>query len=138
MNSFFSAKPSGIYTIIFVLRLITGFFLLYHGREVFDAEKMNEYIQWDMFKDSSSGKFLAYAGKGAEFVAGLLLSLGLFTRLAALLTICTLGYIAFFVGNGKIWADDQHPFMFVMLGLLFLFAGSGRFSLDEVLFKKRR
>ncbi len=138
MNQFFYAKPSGTYTIIFILRLITGLFLLYHGREVFDTVKLNEYMQWDMFKNSSSGKFLVYAGKGAEFVAGLLLLLGLFTRLAALLAIGTFGYIALFVGNGKIWGEDQHPFMFVLLGLLFLFAGPGKFSLDEMLFKKRR
>lgn len=137
MNNFLSAKPYGTYTVIFILRVITGLFLVYHGREVFDAGKMNEYVQWDLFKNSSSGKFLVYLGKGAEFVAGVLLILGLFTRLAALITIGTLAYIAFFVGNGKIWADDQHPFMFVMLGFLFLFAGPGKFSLDGALFKRR-
>ncbi len=138
MNNFFSAKPPGTYTIIFILRVIIGLFLIYHGREVFDAAKMNEYAQWDMYKNSASGKLMVYAGKGAEFVAGVLLVVGLFTRVAALIIIGTFIYIPFFVGSGKIWADDQHPFMFVLMGLLFLFAGPGKFSMDEVLFKQRR
>ncbi|MEO7802098.1 MAG: DoxX family protein [Ginsengibacter sp.] len=138
MSNFFSAKPFGTYTVIFIVRVITGLFLIYHGREVFDAAKMNEYAQWDMFKNSPSGKFLVYLGKGAEFIAGILLTFGLFTRIGALITIGTLAYITFFIGNGKIWADDQYPFMFVLLGLLFLFAGPGKFSLDEVLFKQRQ
>ena len=75
--------------------------------------------------------------KGSEFVAGVLLLLGLFTRLACLITIATFAYIVFFVGNGKFWMDDQHPFMFVLFGLLFFFTGSGAVSLDAMLFKKK-
>ena len=72
-----------------------------------------------------------YAGKAAELVAGILLTLGLFTRLGALICIGTLAYITFILGHGKFWYEDQHPFMFVLFGLLFLFSGPGAWSLDE-------
>jgi putative oxidoreductase len=65
------------------------------------------------------------------------LILGLFTRFAALITVGTFVYIVFFIGKGKFWMEDQHPFLFVLLGVLFLFTGPGSFSLDSKLFKSR-
>lgn len=134
MKKFFSAEPFGVNNVLLVLRIVIGFFLIIHGKEVFDAAKMEEYIKWDNFKTSS---FMPYLGKASEFVAGVLMLLGLFTRLACLITIGIFGYIVFFVGNGKFWMDDQHPFMFVLFGLLFFFTGPGAVSLDAMLFKKK-
>ncbi len=81
---------------------------------------------------------MVYVGKSSELIAGVSLLFGLFTRLGSLLTIGTLSYITFFVGNGKFWYEDQHPFMFVLFGLLFLFTGPGAWSIDALIFKKRR
>jgi len=136
MNRFFSSSPVWQTAGLTLLRLFVGFFMIYHGWEVFSASKMNEYLQWDMFKNSSSGKIMVYAGKGTEFAGGILLFIGLFTRIAALILIGTMTYITFFIGHGKIWYDDQHPFLFVLLALVFLFMGGGRWSLDHLLFKK--
>ena len=136
MNILFSTRPWWRESGLALLRLIVGFFMIYHGYEVFDAEKMKGYLDWDMFKNSSSGKFMVYAGKAAEFVGGILLFIGLFTKIAALILIFTMAYIAFFVGNGKIWYEDQHPFLFVLLGLVFIFCGPGNWSVDKVIERK--
>jgi putative oxidoreductase len=135
MNKFFSATPINQQWAIALLRIIVGFFIAYHGYEVFDAAKMKGYTEWEAFKDSS---FMPYLGKGAEFVAGVLLMLGLFTRVAALITIGTFTYIVFFIGKGKFWMEDQHPFLFVLLGVFFLITGPGAFSLDSKFFKTWR
>jgi putative oxidoreductase len=135
MNRFFSSSPVGAHFALALVRIFIGAFLIYHGKEAFDTEAMNKYLEWDIFKNSS-GKTMVYAGKIAELAAGILLVLGLFTRIAALLVIGTLGYITFFVGNGIIWMDEQHPFMFVLFGFLFLFMGGGKLSLDNLIFKK--
>lgn len=135
MNKLFSAQPIFTDNILALLRITIGIFLIIHGKEVFQADKMAEYAKWETFKGSS---FMPYLGKGAEFVAGVLLVLGLFTRLAGLTTIATFAYIVFFVGNGKFWMDDQHPFLFVLFGVLFFFTGPGALSLDGMLFKNRR
>lgn len=136
MNRLFSPSPIAQQFAIAVVRIITGAFLIYHGREVFDATAMNKYLEWDTFKDPS-GKTMVYAGKAAEFVAGILLVAGLFTRIAAILVIGTLGYITFFLGDGKIFEGAQHPFLFVLLGFLFFFTGPGALSADNLIFKKR-
>ena len=98
---------------------------------------MKGYEGWDNFKNSSFGVFLVYLGKASELVAGILLFFGLLTRLAALIMIVTLLYIALFVGHGKVWYDDQHPFLFVLLGFVFIFCGPGKWSIDNILFGKK-
>lgn len=136
MNKFLSSTPIWQQNGIFLLRVIVGIFLIYHGWEVFDKAKMQEYETWDMFKGVGKG-FLPYLGKSLELIAGIFLFLGLFTRVAALIIIGTLGYIAFFVGNGKVWYEDQHPFLFVLLALVFIFTGPGKYSLDNTIFKPK-
>ena len=138
MNKIFSPSPLWQNNGLALIRVIVGFFLIYHGWEIFSAAKMNEYLQWDMFKNSSSGKVLVYAGKGAELISGVFLIIGLFTRIAAIILICTMAYISFFVGHGKIWYDDQYPFLFMLLGLVFFFMGGGKWSMDHLLFNRKR
>jgi putative oxidoreductase len=41
------------------------------------------------------------------------------------------------VGHGKVWYDDQNPFLFVLLGLIFIFTGPGNWSIDGLLFGKK-
>ena len=130
MNKFFQPSPIFLPEVLAVLRIITGIFLIYHGKEIFEPETMKGYLEWEMFK-GSGGETKVYFGKGSEFVAGIFLLLGLFTRLGAVVVIGTFAFITFFVGSGKFWYEDQHPFMFLMLGFLFLFAGPGRWSVDE-------
>jgi putative oxidoreductase len=134
MNKLFSAAPIWQNSGIFLVRIIAAFLLIYHGWEVFDTTKMQEYMKWDLFK---SNTILPYIGKGAELAAGVLLLVGLFTRLSCLIIIGTFAYITFFVGNGKFWYEDQHPFLFILLALFFFFTGPGKWSVDHFLFSKK-
>ena len=137
MKRFFSSSPLCQNTGLALVRGTLGIFLIYHGWEIFTESIMSEYLKWDAFKNSS-GKFLVYAGKAAELIAGILFVLGLFTRIASLITIGVMCYIAFFLGKGIIWYGDQHPFMFVLLALIFFFTGPGNFSLDKMIFNNKR
>lgn len=137
MNIFFSSTPIALSQGIALVRIIVGALIVYHGQEVFNPELMNEYMTWDTF-DKSNARLLVYMGKSSELIAGISLLLGLFTRIGALITIGTLSYITFFIGHGKFWYEDQHPFMFVLFGLLFLFTGPGAWSIDALIFHKRR
>jgi uncharacterized membrane protein YphA (DoxX/SURF4 family) len=136
MNIFFSPLPMWQSQGLAIIRIVIGLFLIYHGAEIFDSSKMNEYLKWDMFKNTSSGVFRVYAGKAAELAAGLLMTAGLLTRLASLIIIVTFLYISIFIGQGKIWYEDQHPFLFMLFGFVFLFTGGGRWSIDNLLFNK--
>ena len=137
MKAFFSDTPLAFAQGVAVVRIIIGAMLIYHGQEVFNPEIMNGYLKWDTFKSPGS-KFMVYAGKSSEFVAGLSLFFGFLTRLGALLTMGTLSYVTFFVGNGRFWYEDQHPFMFVLFGLIFIFTGPGAWSIDGLIFNGKR
>jgi putative oxidoreductase len=136
MISFLSPSPIFLNNGIAILRMAIGLLLFYHGIEIFTPEIMNSYLEWEMFK-GPYGKFLVYMGKGSEFITGVLLFLGLFTRPAALVVIGNFCYITFFVGEGRFWYQEQHPFMFALFGVLFLFTGPGAWSLDKILFKRK-
>lgn len=135
MNNFFSSSPLWQTAGPTLIRIVIGAFLIYHGWEIFSASKINGYLEWDIFKNSS-GKLLVYSGKASELIAGILFVLGFLTRIASLLIIGVMGYITFVLGKGLIWYDDQYPFLFILLALIFFFTGAGKFSLDNVVFKK--
>jgi putative oxidoreductase len=135
MKTFFSPAPYFPDKIIAVVRIIVGLLMVYHGQEVFDSKLMQEYAKWDVFEDKSA-VMMVYAGKSSELIAGILLTLGLFTRVGAVLLLGTMAYILFFVGQGRFWYEDQHPFMFILFAILFLFYGPGAWSLDAALHRR--
>ena len=134
---FFSADPIWASEILGLMRIIVGIFMIYHGWEVFDKSKIAEYAAWDAFKKFSFPTTIVYFGKGAELIAGLLLAIGFLTRVACLILAGTMLYISFFVGNGIIWYNDQHPFLFVLLAAIFFFAGPGSWAVDKISSSKR-
>lgn len=130
LNPLLTSRPISVHYGLAIVRIVFGLLLIYHGYEVFDAETMNSYLTWDPFKNDF-GKIMVYAGKGAELVAGILLLIGVATRVASFVVILTFVYITFFIGNGKFWYQDQHPFMFLLFGVLFLLTGPGALSLRK-------
>ena len=134
-NKLLSPQPfwqdSGLAT----LRIITGLLMTYHGWEVFDSGKIAEYAKWDVIKAMPAPLFMAYLGKGLELISGILFVLGLFTRIAAVIMAIDMLFICFKIGNGKFYYEDQHPFIFAMLAMVFFFTGPVKWSLDQVLFK---
>lgn len=121
LKRFFSYSPITPQSGLSVIRIIVGLLMVYHGWEVFDIETIKSYTTWDSFKDYSYPLFMAYMGKTSELISGLLLAFGFLTRAACIILMLTMLYVSFFVGNGKIWYEDQHPFMFVLLALVFFY-----------------
>lgn len=113
------------------IRIITGLTLAYHGLEVFDSTKIHEYALWDSIKDLPFPVFTTYLGKGTELVGGILLTIGFLTRPACLALAVTMLFICFKLGNGKFWYEDQHPFLYFLLVMLFFFLGAGKLSVDN-------
>lgn len=139
MHRFFSSEPFRLSGGIALVRIITGSFLLFHGWECFDAEKMKMYAGWFADRQYAEPAAWAYAGKIAELLAGIGFVLGLLTRVAALGAMAAFAGIIFLLGDkGKIFESDQHPFLFILISVLFLFTGPGAFSLDAVFFKTKK
>jgi uncharacterized membrane protein YphA (DoxX/SURF4 family) len=133
-NRLLTAEPIWADQALGIVRIVVGIFMIYHGWEVFDKAKMEEYAAWDTFKNYPSATFMVYLGKAAELAGGILLTIGFLTRIASIVLAGTMAYITFFVGNGIVWYNDQHPFMFVLLAIIFFFVGPGKWAID----KKRR
>ncbi len=136
-NQLFSQLRSWQHNGLAILRIVTGLLMVYHGWEVFDSNKMNEYSKWEVVKTLPAPLFMVYAGKALEFSSGALLALGLFTRTAALLMAVNMLFICFRIGNGKFYYEDQHPFIFAMMALVFFFAGPVKWSIDQLMFKPK-
>jgi putative oxidoreductase len=139
MNKFFSPLPVSVNNGIAIVRIITGVLLIYHGKELLDIELMEKYTGWFEERKYAKPAAWAFAGKGAELLAGAGFVLGLFTRLASVATIAAFTGIILILGDkGKIFQGDQHPFLFILLALVFIFTGPGALSLDSLFFKKKQ
>jgi putative oxidoreductase len=136
MNLFFSPAPYREQTALAVIRIIFGCFLVYHGKEVFDETLMDGYAKWEAFQKWPSPSLVAYLGKATELLTGVLILLGLLTRIACIVIAATFLYIVFFVGHGQFWYEDQHPFMFAVVAAIFFFTGPGRWSIDARIFNR--
>ena len=112
--------------------------MAYHGWEVFDNSKMNEYANWNQIKVLPSSLVMVYVAKTLELVTGIGFMLGIFTRIAALLMAGIMLFVCFFVGNGRFYYEDQHPFIFALLALVFFFTGPGSFAMDRILFRNAK
>ena len=128
--------PSHHETGLGIVRIFLGAFMIYHGWEVFDQGKMNEYTKWMVDMKLFAPSFMAYLGKTIELIAGIFLILGLLTRIVVIPLAFTMIFICFVLGKGRIFMEDQYPFLFILLCLLFFFTGSGKWSLDKILFSK--
>lgn len=113
--------------------------MIYHGLEIFDREKMEGYDKF-LTNDIKMGNavLMSYLGKTCELIAGVLLVLGLFTRAASVLMAITMSVISFRIGQGRVYMEEQHPFMFVLFAFIFFVDGGQKWSLDNVIFKRKR
>jgi putative oxidoreductase len=137
MSKLFSTQSLWQENGLTVIRIITGLFMAYHGLEVFESAKIEEYAKWDSIKDMPAPLFMTYLGKGLELVTGLCFVFGFMTRIASILMALVMLFICFKIGNGKFWYEDQAPMLFVLLAMVTFFAGAGSFSVDRLLSKKQ-
>lgn len=135
LKQLFSPSPLWQNAGLVLIRILTGAMMAYHGWEVFNAATMQEYLKWDVIKSLPSPEFMMYFAKGMELATGICLAIGLFTRLAALFMAIIMFFICFKIGNGKFYYEDQHPFLFGTLALVYFFTGPVKWSIDQLLFK---
>ena len=70
----------------------------------------------------------------AEMVGGILIIIGLFTRIGSILIIGTLAVATILNLNGNFFSWD-YPSQMGFGAIMLFFAGAGRYSLDKALFK---
>lgn len=135
MNIF---SPESFYQpyLVAIIRIITGSLLVFHGAETFDPDKMNMYTGWFVERKYAQPAAWAYAGKISELLIGIAYVLGVMTRVASFACMLTFAGIIVLLGDsGKIFEGDQHPFLFILLALMFIATGPGAWSLDRYISK---
>jgi putative oxidoreductase len=121
---------------LLILRIAFSLLMMRYG-----LQKIENYTEW-------SGGFLNFLGLGgsislglvifAEFFCSILVLLGTFTRFALIPLIITM-LVAFFQAHANDTFDvKEHPLVFLFPYITLLFAGAGRYSLDFMMFGKRR
>jgi len=78
----------------------------------------------------------AWCAALSEFVGGLLIAVGLFTRPAALFLGFTMGVAGLVVHGSDQFKVKELAFVYFFASLLFVFHGAGKYSLDKLIRKK--
>ena len=82
-------------------------------------------------------EFFAWSASFAEFFASILIVLGIFVRPAAFLWICTMATAAFIAHADDPFGGKEKALLYLVIGACLVFTGGGKYSLSNVLFKKK-
>ncbi len=123
---------------LLILRLWFGLEMaLMHGLPKLQKLLSPQHNEFFDFLGIGGTASLALAVLG-ELVCGLLIALGLFTRLSTIPYIITMLVAAFIVHAADPWGKMAAPLMYVVPALVLLLTGPGKYSLDEKLARAKR
>ena len=119
-----------------LLRLILGGLFIYHG--YFCIEHISEYRPLSQPIIGIPAKLAYDLVMVFQFGCGILVCLGFLTRLS-ILPITFMMTIAFFVAHKKDpFQVSELAFAYMLISVVVFIMGSGKYSLDALLFKKSR
>jgi putative oxidoreductase len=118
---------------IMLVRVMAGIYIFRYGRELFNIHDLLDFLTkfgWPL------PVFSGYAAKIIELCGGVLLGLGLFTRVTSMLLMIVMLGVLFTMNRGHIF-NGEHPMLFFLIFALFCFGGPGKYSLDYLLFDRK-
>lgn len=126
-------------TAMLLLRLVAGGFIVLHGYDkLVNFEQTSSHMMSFLGMGSKASTALLVF---AEFFCGLLVIIGLFTRLACIPLVIAMG-VAFFRVHHMVVTDYMNPGgggqpsgLFLMSFLVLLLTGAGRVSVDSMIGK---
>ncbi len=123
-----------------LLRVVVGLNLVPHGAQklfgAFGGGGIGGTAQFLEQVGYTPGLLWALAIGIVEFFGGLAITIGLFTRPAALAVAIFMGYaVAFHLDKGFFWSDGgyEYPVLWCAAAIFFLIRGGGRASADAVI-----
>lgn len=138
LNFLFKSKPDYINFGLLFYRLALGISMFYHGYLKYVSGEQGLYKVGAMLSvlgvPSGFEVILGTIASYAEMVGGILLIIGLFTRIGTLLVVGTLAVATILNLNGNFFSWD-YPSQMAFGAIMLFFAGAGRYSLDKALFK---
>ncbi len=135
MRKLFSTRyNAGAYnTALLVLRLGFGILLAHHGYLKFSNFHQTEGYMMDFMGigKSASAALVIFA----ELFCGILVILGLFTRLACIPIIIMFLVIIFKAGHADFFGKEELPTAYIIPFIALLFTGAGKISVDHMISK---
>lgn len=135
MKQFIGPEPLDKNLAALLLRIILGGMFVFHGWPKLSG--YNEALA--MFGDpvGLGSELSLILVIFAEFFCGIFILLGFLTRLSVI-PILIMMIVAFFVAHGKDeFVVRMLPFVYMWLCVILFFLGSGKYSADAVLFRKK-
>ena len=123
-----------------LIRFITGILLIPHGYGKLykgfngNLDSLINFLDKEYSNHVVTGVFLAYLIALTEFIGGICIALGFFTRIAALsVTIFMAFAVEQHLEHGFFWRQDgyEYPLMWGILTFAILLKGSGSLSIDN-------
>lgn len=138
LNFLFKSKPDYINFGLLFYRLALGISMFYHGYLKYVSGEQGLYKVGAMLSTlgmpTGFEVILGTIASYAEMVGGILIIIGLFTRIGTLLVVGTLAVATILNLNGNFFSWD-YPSQMAFGAIMLFFAGAGRYSLDKALFK---
>jgi putative oxidoreductase len=114
------------------LRIIAGLLLaLLHG--IGKVPPQEGFIGWIGAMGFPAPIVFAWLAGAAEFLGGLMIAIGLFTRPAAAFVFIHFVIVVFVAHAGDPIGDRELAILFGTIALAFAFMGPGRFSIDALI-----
>lgn len=131
---FSEAKDTGL----LIFRILFGIIMVIHGVQKFGGGEQT--LVWvgsalKMFGITGGYYFFGIMAAVSETIGGILIGLGLLTRLGSLLVIGALS-VASIIMSGADFNTFSHPLTVLSVGIMFFFTGAGKYSLDYAWLKK--
>lgn len=121
---------------ILIIRITVSILMLTHGFPKLMKFFADEPVAFANILGLGAGMSLALA-VFAEVICSVLLMLGLFTRPALIPLIITMTVAILHIHAEDPFAVKEKAILFLLTYVLLFFTGSGRYSLDSILSKKR-
>jgi len=122
---------------LLILRVLTGLFIASHGYgKIFTEGRMDQFTEGVAEMGFPLPVVFAWAAALSEFLGGLLLAAGLFTRYAAFLIFCTMTVAAFIRHADDPFSVKEKALLFWTISLAITLLGAGRYAVDRLIRKK--
>jgi putative oxidoreductase len=129
-----SSDPWSIDTAILVLRLCCALMLLHGWSKFKDFDESS--TDWpDPFHVGSVASYTLTVI--AELLCTLFVVAGLFTRIFLVPLVVLTIVIVFIIHSGEPFAEREHGLLYLMLYLVLMFAGPGKYSIDRLIRKRQ-
>ena len=134
---------------LLLTRLWLGRSMISGGQSIlrfFSSQELRDFFQ-NWFGDElgfPAPLLMAFLAKGTEFVGGILVCLGLFTRISSsllaivMLTATLVANLDYHGGESFIRQDGLVTISCFLFACLLIFSGAGKYSCDSLIFKNRR